>query len=135
MQQHRSNVLRCYRELLYLIKKLPTDRRLAALEEARARTKVNIGETDLGQASEQLKELVAKISFLRISTPRQPGDRRSCLGGTFVLRGGELVPGEAVRASRVADGTISMEEARQRHQTLLRRQHFGRDPPKAPMLF
>lgn len=33
------------------------------------------------------------------------------------------------RARRVADGTISMEEARQRHQQLLKRQFFGREPP------
>lgn len=31
----------------------------------------------------------------------------------------------ATRCS-VADGTLSMDEARQRHQQLLKRQHFGR---------
>lgn len=31
---------------------------------------------------------------------------------------------------RVADGTLSMEEARQRHRQLLQRQHFGREPPR-----
>ena len=31
---------------------------------------------------------------------------------------------------RVADGKLSMSEAWERHTALLRRQHFGRDPPK-----
>ena len=33
-----------------------------------------------------------------------------------------------IGGSRVADGTMSMEDARVRHQSLLKRQHFGRDP-------
>lgn len=30
---------------------------------------------------------------------------------------------------RVADGKVSMNEAHEMHAKLLRRQHFGRDPP------
>jgi hypothetical protein len=38
-----------------------------------------------------LKELVARISFLSITTPRPVGERIGA--GSFVLRDGELVPG------------------------------------------
>lgn len=31
---------------------------------------------------------------------------------------------------RVADGKMSMSEAQERHQSLLRRQYFGREPPR-----
>ena len=36
---------------------------------------------------------------------------------------------------RVADGTISMDEAMTRHKQLLRRQHFGREPPNVRKFF
>ena len=37
--------------------------------------------------------------------------------------------------SRVADGTMTMEEARTRNQQLLKRQHFGRTPPDVRKFF
>jgi hypothetical protein len=36
---------------------------------------------------------------------------------------------------RVADGKISMEEAYSLHHKLLKRQHFGREPPKVKKFF
>jgi len=36
---------------------------------------------------------------------------------------------------RVADGTMSIEEARTRHAQLLKRQHFGREPPNVRKFF
>ena len=61
----------------------------------------NKGETDPVRASDQLKELYARISFLRMATPRIPRDRFFRGGaGSFVLRDGELVPGAAVKAKR-----------------------------------
>jgi len=88
---HRAQVLARYRELLQLIKRLPPESAASALAEAqqtiRQRSTVADPETQLLH----LKELVAKISFLRITTPRPVGER--IRAGTFVLRGGELVPG------------------------------------------
>jgi hypothetical protein len=61
----RANVLRAYRELLSLLRGLPSARREGALSEARAGVRANAGEVDPGAASEQLKALWARISFLR----------------------------------------------------------------------
>lgn len=36
---------------------------------------------------------------------------------------------------RVADGTMSMDEAYTRHRQLLKRQHFGREPPNVKKFF
>lgn len=41
----------------------------------------------------------------------------------------EHVEGEFT-VCRVADGKMSMSEAQERHQSLLRRQYFGREPPR-----
>lgn len=38
-------------------------------------------------------------------------------------------------AHRVADGKISMDEAYRKHHQLLKRQHFGREPPKVRQMF
>ena len=53
-----------------------------------------------------------------------------------MIRDGELVnaKGES-KGARVADGTISMAEAHDYHNRLLKRQHFGREPPKGPKIF
>jgi hypothetical protein len=62
---HRANVLRAYRELLSLLRGLPPARREGALAEARAGVRAHAAEPDPGAASDQLKALVARISFLR----------------------------------------------------------------------
>jgi hypothetical protein len=36
---------------------------------------------------------------------------------------------------RVADGSMSMDEAYTRHRQLLKRQHFGREPPNVRKFF
>ena len=60
--------------------------------------------------------------------PRRPGDRARG-SGTFVLRDGELVAGSGESAGvRVATGILDMNEARARHNALIKRQHFGRMP-------
>ncbi len=62
---HRANVLRAYRELLSLLRGLPPTRREGALAEARAGVRARAAEPDAGAASDALKALVARISFLR----------------------------------------------------------------------
>ncbi|CAK0779791.1 hypothetical protein CVIRNUC_004853 [Coccomyxa viridis] len=132
----RANVLRAYRELLDLAKRLPIDKRNASLEEARKAMRSNQSEVDPVKQTDLLKELVAKVSFLRMTTPKTYRDRRTRHGSvTLVMRDGALVEGQGTSESRVADGTMSMEEARTRNKQLLKRQHFGRDPPDVRKFF
>lgn len=97
MGSHKANVFRAYRDLLDLIKRQPEHQdRLAKLLEARRRMKSNMREADPIKASDQLKELVANISFLQMTTPREVGDRRSRdQSAQYIVRGGQLVEGEA----------------------------------------
>ena len=71
----RANVLRAYRELLDLTKRLPLEKRYANLEEARKAVRSNRSETDPVKQTDMLKELVAKVSFLRMTTPKTYKDR------------------------------------------------------------
>ena len=71
----RANVLRAYRELLDLAKRLPVEKRYASLEEARKAMRSNQRETDPVKQTDMLKELVAKVSFLRMTTPKTYRDR------------------------------------------------------------
>jgi hypothetical protein len=97
---HRTNVLRAYRELLNLIHRLPAQDQQKALQEARELLTKNKNISNAVEASDKLKELVARISFLRIMTPRRPGEKSRIGAGTFVLRDGELVEGKAMGVSR-----------------------------------
>ena len=72
---HRANILRAYRELIDLLKRLPPSRREAGLQEARAAVRANASERDALKASDMLKDLVARISFLRMATPKHARDR------------------------------------------------------------
>lgn len=81
----RANVLRAYRELIDLIKRLPTERREATLQEARAAVRANVNETDPLKASDMLKDLVARVSFLRMATPKTYRDR--CVHPAIILGG------------------------------------------------
>eukprot|EP00775_Hariotina_reticulata_P010058 gene10058-10213_t len=124
----RAQVLARYRELLQLIKRLSPDAAASARAEAqqtiRQRSKVTDPETQLLH----LKELIARISFLRITTPRPVGERIGA--GSYVLRDGELVSGTGEeKGNRVADGTISKEEAQRLNRNHYKR-FFGKDRPK-----
>jgi len=90
---HAPGVRSAYRELLRLIAAQPSkDQAAQALAEARATLRARAGVTDPQLAQHHHKELVARVSFLRITTPRQPGTPLG--GGKFVWREGELVEGE-----------------------------------------
>lgn len=71
----RANVLRAYRELIDLLKRMPAGRRDAGLQEARATVRANMTEADPLKASDMLKDMVARISFLRMATPKSARDR------------------------------------------------------------
>ena len=97
-----------------------------------------------------IRDLQVRASFLRTVTPRRPGDRDilkdnhsgeggRVVTGKYVLREGQLVEiSEDVQAlgkgNRAANGMpASLEEAKQIHNKLLRRQHYGRTPPPPTM--
>ncbi|KAI8110952.1 hypothetical protein M9434_004526 [Picochlorum sp. BPE23] len=120
-----------YRKLLRLIKRLPKEEaRLQAVQEARTEFQKHKTAPE-GEADRLREKLDDKIRYLRIVTPKQPGDADNIEESTvFVVRDGKVVEGTAARVSRVADGKMSMSEAQERHQSLLRRQYFGREPPR-----
>jgi hypothetical protein len=102
MQQvsHRTNVLRAYRQLLQLIKRLPPLQQGKAVAQARSEAVNDRNISNAVEASDKLKQLYARIGYLRTITPRQPGDAE-CLGsGHYVLRDGELVPSDVRPESR-----------------------------------
>ena len=102
----KTDILRSYRELLYVIKQLPKDSRANALIEAREKTRENKVVTDEAKAVELHKLLISKIGFIRLSQPRRAGDRYS-KAGTFVLRDGMLREQEAERESRCHFGFMA----------------------------
>jgi len=72
---HRANVLKAYRDLVDLIKKMPAETRSASLKEARTMMNSNKTESDPIKSSDMLKDLVARVSFLRMATPKTHRDR------------------------------------------------------------
>ena len=104
---------------------------------------------------EIVKFLLGKVGFLKMNASgsvsrelrsreeRKSGGRKDSvlLSTTFVLRGGELVPTseEGVdvesKGSRVNDGKLSNEEAWTYHNRLMKRQYYGKTPPKMPEPF
>ena len=71
LSQHRLNVMRAYRELCWLAARLPAACRESALAEARASIRANAAETDPARSSDQLKELWARVSFMRVVRRRR----------------------------------------------------------------
>lgn len=91
MQAHKAQVLSRYKELLRLIYRLPAEKAAVAKAEAQQTIRQRRGETDPEAQLQHLKELVARISFLRITTPRPVGEKLEA--GSYVLREGQLVKG------------------------------------------
>ena len=129
--RHRAAVLKAYRDFVDVARRSrPVAEREAKLEEARAAIRASAGVTD------ELKKLVARVGFLRVVTPKTGRGRHKRESGVFVVREGEVVEGSGQSAGqRVADGTISMQEAHEYHNRLLKRQYYGQTPPpQTPML-
>jgi hypothetical protein len=88
---HRAHVQSLYRTLLRYIARLPSpEQRSKALTEAQTTVRERRGEQDPQARLQHVKELTARIGYLRIVTPRQPGEVST---GVFVYRGGQLVEG------------------------------------------
>lgn len=124
------SVIPKYRKLLRLIARLPEPLRSNEVSAARTAFRDNV---HASQAEAELlrTKLDDKLRYLRIVTPKKPGDIDNIeeASKVYVLRDGQLEQRRGHRERRVADGKISMAEAHERHQALLRRQHFGRKPP------
>lgn len=100
-QQHAAAVRSAYRELLRLVASLPdAAQRSQQLAEARAAMRAGAGEAEPGRQQDLFKQLAARVSFLRVVTPRRPSQVSALGSGTFVLRGGELVEGSGAAAAR-----------------------------------
>lgn len=95
-----SNVLRNYRELLTLLKRLPESSYVSESQRAKQEILQHRNEADVLKVSDLHKRLVAKISFLRMTTTRRPGESQRHKSGIFVLREGALVESEAEQQSR-----------------------------------
>lgn len=96
--QRSAKVLAAYRELLGLVRRLPADQRNTAFAEARQAMRQHAGEADEARQQELFKQLAARISFLRVVTPRRPGEASSIGAGHYVMRDGKLVEGSGETA-------------------------------------
>lgn len=92
MSTSAAYVLSKYRELLRLIQRLPSADVPKSLSQARSTIRERRHEQDPTKVLEYQKELAARISFLRITAPRQPGTPLE--GGKYVFRNGEWVQGD-----------------------------------------
>lgn len=135
--RQRGQVLKAYRDFVDVVRRSrPASERESKLEEVRATVRANVNETDESKQLDLLKQLVARVSYLRIITPKSGRGRHKREGGIFVVREGELVEGSGETPGlRVNDGKISMQEAHEYHNRLLKRQYYGKPPPpQSPML-
>jgi len=91
MSQPAAAVLHKYKQLLRLIRRLPAKDSEAALREARDKMRAGSAERNPEARLARMKELSARLGYLRIVTPRTPGEVEA-QAGTFVLnKEGELV--------------------------------------------
>uniref|UniRef100_A0A7S3R9V3 Uncharacterized protein n=1 Tax=Dunaliella tertiolecta TaxID=3047 RepID=A0A7S3R9V3_DUNTE len=133
----RHAILGRYRQLLKLIHRLPQNQSEPALRDARERMRAGRLEQNPERQLNGLKELAARIGYLRIVTPRLPGDV-AAEAGTFVLnREGELVEsqGGTGSSSRAAKGVISMDEAMRLNKDHFKRFYGADKPPPGKTFF
>jgi hypothetical protein len=112
-----SSILRHYRELRRLVRRLPNacERRAAECEAREAmRAKADVGPEE---AADLARVLVGTISFLRMKVPRLSRDVGRIGAGNFVVRDGKVVEGRAAPMERCAPrgsaGLISLRHATQ----------------------
>ncbi|GAX81707.1 hypothetical protein CEUSTIGMA_g9135.t1 [Chlamydomonas eustigma] len=124
------------RTLFRLIERLPNiETRISARDEARKLIRERCKESDPQKLLDYQKELVSRIAYLRIITPKDPSHVSSSAGTTYVLRDGHLVEGSGQhRGGRIADGSITTEDAMQRNNRDFKR-FFGADKPKSGVFF
>lgn len=87
---HQAIVLSKYRTLLRLIGRLDPGQRSSAYVEAQTTVRSRRTVTNPEEQLKHLKELTSKIGYLRIITPKQPGEVEP---GVFTVQDGRLVEG------------------------------------------
>ena len=157
LARRRALTLSLWRDYLCLLKRLsPEDaskRKASAAAEIRSWNEEEKGgrqqksiageeEKPVPGPDAGVKRLMAAVSFLRATTRRGAGERKrlSASGdGVFVVRKGELVRveggggEEGSGSSRSTQaGKLSPDEAFLKHRDLMRRQFYGREPPRGP---
>lgn len=129
MAEHRAVVRGLYRELLKRIDRLPAGERATKRAEAVREMHANMHVLEDAKRADLLKQLVSRVSWLRVITPNRPGDG-NLTGSTFVVRDGKVVEGGGDSFGvRVASSQCDMNEFRVKHEQLMRRQHYGNAPP------
>ena len=91
----RINVLRAYRECVALARTRSSAEQTTILNDVRSTIRKH-KDVSSSEASDHLKALIARVSFLRMTTPRHSLPSRSRLGHShYVFRDGELKEGRA----------------------------------------
>ena len=138
--------LRVYKNMLLIAKRLPdAAKREGALAEIRNAFRANAGASCQEEIAELLKGAEAKISYLKIVTPRPKGLRAggnkgdgsvlSADSGSQTFAYGESTTGTQ-NGTKVPLASRDYTEAVGRHIKSVRRQHFmdrGVPPPRSPM--
>ena len=134
----RPAVTAAWRDYVQLLRRLPpsdaAERRAKAADAVRANAALTGADAD-----DALKRLHAAIADIAATTARRAGERRRLISaGTYVVRDGQAVKVERGGGSgsrAVGAGRLTPDEAVANHRALLKRQHFGREPPRGPSLF
>jgi len=114
--------------LLRLIARLPEAQRTAAFKQAHDTTRQRKDDTNPENCLAYLKEMAARIGYLRIVTPKRHGDVASAI---YVMRDGKLVEGQGEdKGARVATGVIGHDEAMRKNAQHFKRL-YGADKPKS----
>lgn len=92
--------LRRYRQLLRLFRRLPGKEAEEGLSQLRADMKKNIS-ASASESEALIEKMENKIRYLKMVTPKQPGDWSNLDGVTYyVVRGGRVVQGKASKENR-----------------------------------
>ena len=140
-----SSVLSAYKRMLTLARRLPAADRERACSDIRAAFRSAKGEADPAAIASLLRTAHDKLSYLRMVTPRLPGDAAGSAGGVGRLAvvdgelrevGGQRASGGSGKPlSSFGAGNLDPDQVR-RHEAQLQRMRFMTrpgGPPKGPL--
>eukprot|EP01102_Stenamoeba_stenopodia_P018425 TRINITY_DN6758_c0_g1_i1.p1 TRINITY_DN6758_c0_g1~~TRINITY_DN6758_c0_g1_i1.p1 ORF type:complete len:146 (-),score=30.87 TRINITY_DN6758_c0_g1_i1:44-481(-) len=138
----RAQFLAQYARLLRTIKKVPDATRRAQMwDETRREVRQHAQETDPSKIDKLWKKMSSKIQFIEQMEIPRGTDSLKGTAGTYSVKDGNVVkvedPSDDVKSIGKAARDWDWRDpvALQRHNQLLRRQYFGRDPPKIKEMF
>ncbi|EFA85911.1 LYR motif-containing protein [Heterostelium album PN500] len=119
----KSSIISIYRQLLYYTGLTGAGKQIK-LDEIRTTFRENRTITDPQQIIKCFDTAQKKLKFLKVITPRSPRSHK--VAGKYVYEDGKLIQGqgEAKSKSKYKDQGIDIMDYN-RHQHLLKRQHFG----------